>query len=452
MRLILLNIFLCLSSIIYSQEVKVGPNITDLDGNIYKTVFIGKHQWMSENLKVSKYNDGTTIPQVRDNLDWKNFNKGAWCYYENDESNNVKYGKLYNWYAAMSTRNICPSGWRVPSDEDWEGIDSNYIVDLFKTVIGYRRDYNASFEVVGYKGTSFWSSAYVDGFVYSKGFYISDEDFNAKNEVILSSIWHTIWNVHDKKSGLSIRCMRDTTSSEISKSNTESISIEKINTCYSLALLKSFVNATNLDDFKYQYVKKIEYLKRREELRVKAPKLFNKLNERLITQLIGEGNSDKTSDSFEENGQCEQYLDAVIEKIRFQKSSILESNFLDCFPVDDYSVSSVQGEIISILLNLSGHLSGAIYTHYFLNKNNLNEVKLNDKILFYAKKKYPKIDWNKNFLIEKLFEIKHVKANNYKVSVEIGLGNHGDYTLYIPFSLVDGKVIYNYNSLIILKN
>lgn len=451
MRLFLLLILVSVSSISYSQEVnKEGPNITDIDGNIYKTVFIGKYQWMAENLKVSKYNDGTTIPQVRDNFDWKNLNKGAWCYYENDVSNNVKYGKLYNWYAAMSTRNICPSGWRVPRNEDWGLIDSSFIVDLFKTVVGYRDD-NSAFNIFGSKGTSFWSSAYVDGFVYSKGFYISDEDSIAKNEVILSSIWGPIWNVHDKKSGLSIRCMRDTTSSEISKSNKESISIEKINKCYSLALLKSFVNATNLDEFKYQYVKKIEYLKRREELRVKAPKLFNKLNERLISQLIGDGNS-QNNDSFEGYEQCEQYLDAVIEKIRFPKSGILEYNFLDCFPSDNYSVKSVQGEIISILQDLSGHLSGASYVHYFLNQNRLNEVNLNDKILFYAKKKYPRIDWNNNFLIENLFKIKHLKANNYKVSVEIGLGNHGDYTLYIPFSLVDGKVIYNYNSLIILKN
>ena len=446
MRLFLLLILVSVSSISYSQEVnKEGPNITDIDGNIYKTVFIGKYQWMAENLKVSKYNDGTLIPQVIDNLDWKNLNKGAWCYYENDESNNVKYGKLYNWYVTMQSKNICPSGWRVPSNEDWGLIDSNYVNNLIKTDIGYRDNYSASFEVLGYKGTSFWSSSLIDGIVYSQGFYFPNE---LNNELFF---WPP-WNEHDKKSGLSIRCMRDTTSSKNSKSNKESISIEKINKCYSLALLKSFVNATNLDEFKYQYVKKIEYLKRREELRVKAPKLFNKLNERLISQLIGDGNSDKTSDSFEENGQCEQYLDAVIEKIRFPKSGILEYNFLDCFPSDNYSVESVQGEIISILQDLSGHLSGATYSHYFLNKNNLTEVNLNDKILFYAKKKYPKIDWNNNFLIEKLFEIKHLKANNYKVSVEIGLGNHGDYTLYIPFSLVDGKVIYNYNSLIILKN
>ena len=180
------------------------------------------------------------IDQIRDNLDWKNFNKGAWCYYENDEFNNDKYGKLYNWYAAMSSRNICPSGWRVPSNEDWGLIDSNFIVDLFKTVVGYRDDNSAVFEAMGYKGTSFWSSTYVDGLVYSKGFYISTYE-----ETKLSSIMHPNWNVHDKKSGLSIRCMRDTTSSEISKSNTESISIEKINKCYSLALLKSFINATN---------------------------------------------------------------------------------------------------------------------------------------------------------------------------------------------------------------
>ena len=101
-----------------------GPNIKDAEGNTYKTVFIGTQQWMAENLKVSKYSDGTTIPNITDNTQWENNNTGAWCYYKNaDESNNTKYGKLYNWYAVSPTtngnKNVCLTGWHVPTDAEW---------------------------------------------------------------------------------------------------------------------------------------------------------------------------------------------------------------------------------------------------------------------------------------------------------------------------------------------
>ncbi len=97
-----------------------GPNIDDVDGNSYKTVYIGNQQWMAENLKVSKYNDGSDIPNV---TDWGNLTTGAWTYYNNDAANNDKYGKLYNWYAVSPTtngnKNICPTGWHVPTDAEW---------------------------------------------------------------------------------------------------------------------------------------------------------------------------------------------------------------------------------------------------------------------------------------------------------------------------------------------
>jgi uncharacterized protein (TIGR02145 family) len=98
-------------------------NITDVDGNTYKTVKIGTQVWMAENLKTTKYSDGTTIPNVVDNTQWENNTTGAWSYYENDAANNVKYGKLYNWYAVSKTtngnKNICPIGWHVPTDAEW---------------------------------------------------------------------------------------------------------------------------------------------------------------------------------------------------------------------------------------------------------------------------------------------------------------------------------------------
>jgi uncharacterized protein (TIGR02145 family) len=100
-----------------------GPNITDSEGNTYKTVIIGTQTWMAENLKVSKYNDGTTIPNITDNTLWENNTTGAWAYYKNDAIYNSKYGKRYNWYAVSKTtngnKNVCPTGWHVPTDAEW---------------------------------------------------------------------------------------------------------------------------------------------------------------------------------------------------------------------------------------------------------------------------------------------------------------------------------------------
>lgn len=106
---------------------KPGPNITDVEGNTYKTVTIGNQTWMAENLKTAKYNDGTIIPNLIENNHWVyslTDTMGGWCYYNNDESNNLKYGKLYNWYVVNPTsngnKNVCPTGWHVPSNAEWK--------------------------------------------------------------------------------------------------------------------------------------------------------------------------------------------------------------------------------------------------------------------------------------------------------------------------------------------
>ena len=96
---------------------KFGNGVNDIDGNKYKTVIIGTQEWMAENLKVSKYNDGTNILNMPDTSQWNNATNGGWCYYNNDASNNI-YGKLYNWYT-ISNEKVCPTGWHIPSNSEW---------------------------------------------------------------------------------------------------------------------------------------------------------------------------------------------------------------------------------------------------------------------------------------------------------------------------------------------
>lgn len=96
--------------------------VSDIDGNYYPTTKIGTQTWTTENLKTTKYNDGSPIANVNDN--WKFITTGAWTYYAFDSLNN-NYGKLYNWYA-INTDKICPLGWHVPNETDWN-ILINYL-------------------------------------------------------------------------------------------------------------------------------------------------------------------------------------------------------------------------------------------------------------------------------------------------------------------------------------
>jgi len=99
------------------DEVTTGT-VTDIDGNVYKTVKIGTQWWMAENLKVTKYSDGTTIPLVTDSIAWFNLISDGYCYYKNDHAYKDTYGALYNW-GAVSTGKLAPAGWHVPDEKDW---------------------------------------------------------------------------------------------------------------------------------------------------------------------------------------------------------------------------------------------------------------------------------------------------------------------------------------------
>jgi uncharacterized protein (TIGR02145 family) len=107
--------------ILFSSSEK----ITDQDKRIFKIVKIGNQRWMAENLNVSTYRNGDSIPQVKNGAEWEKLKTGAWCYYENKTENGSKYGKLYNWYAVNDARGLAPLGFHIPSDEEWEQLIKN---------------------------------------------------------------------------------------------------------------------------------------------------------------------------------------------------------------------------------------------------------------------------------------------------------------------------------------
>ena len=100
------------------KELETGT-VTDIDGTTYQTVKIGDDWWMSENLNVTKYRDGTPITAiaVEDDSLWSIQTDGACSYID------TRYGRLYNWFAVTSNREIAPAGWHIPTDAEWKALE-----------------------------------------------------------------------------------------------------------------------------------------------------------------------------------------------------------------------------------------------------------------------------------------------------------------------------------------
>ncbi|MDZ7633244.1 MAG: fibrobacter succinogenes major paralogous domain-containing protein [Bacteroidales bacterium] len=148
---------LLLLAISCKKQNDEAETVTDSDGNVYKTLVIGTQIWLAENLKTTKFNDGSQIPFVSEETSWvATLTTPGYCYYDNNTANKSVYGGLYNWYA-VETGKLCPKGWHVPSDAEW-----TTITNLFggESVAG-----NALKE----KGTAHWTSPN-DGATNESGF------------------------------------------------------------------------------------------------------------------------------------------------------------------------------------------------------------------------------------------------------------------------------------------
>ncbi len=115
-----------LTAFMIPVESLAAQTLTDVDGNSYKTVTIGKQEWMAENLRVKSFCNGDPIANIRDDVEWYRLKTPSWSYYEHEWKNGETYGLLYNGYAVKDSRGLCPQGWHVPTASEWEEMLDHY--------------------------------------------------------------------------------------------------------------------------------------------------------------------------------------------------------------------------------------------------------------------------------------------------------------------------------------
>lgn len=106
-----------------NEDDNTDPNtgtILDIDGNSYSIIKIGEQWWMAENLKTKKFRNDEDIPQLGGSGNWTTAASAAFCNYDNDTEKASTFGRLYNYYAVSDGRKICPDGWHIPTNDNWE--------------------------------------------------------------------------------------------------------------------------------------------------------------------------------------------------------------------------------------------------------------------------------------------------------------------------------------------
>jgi len=195
--------------------------ITDIDGNVYRNILIGRQTWMAENLRTVHFNDGTSIPLVRNDVSWAGLTTPGFCYYKNDEEAfKPTYGALYNWYA-VNTGKLCPAGWHVPDDKEW-----SQLTDFLggESIAGGKlKEAGSTYWVEPNSGANNESgfSSYPGGFRFSDGkffdfgfssyFWVSGE--YSETRAFFRFLYYDDTNVYrfdnEKKNGFSVRCIKD---------------------------------------------------------------------------------------------------------------------------------------------------------------------------------------------------------------------------------------------------
>jgi uncharacterized protein (TIGR02145 family) len=212
-------------------------SVDDADGNTYSVIKIGDQFWTVENLRTTKYNDSSDIPNVTEDSVWEDLSTGAYCYYDNDSAANAdKYGALYNWYA-VNTGKLAPDGWRVPTDDDWTELeeyliangynwDGSVLTNKIGKALAAKSDWTGSSDE-GAVGNDLSSnnatgfSALPGGYRYDYGYFFNQSNYGnwwGATEFGASSAYYRnlfydlerlYRNYTDKEFGFSVRLVRD---------------------------------------------------------------------------------------------------------------------------------------------------------------------------------------------------------------------------------------------------
>ncbi len=210
--LLLYGIILTFVSSCKKDNDNDNNTVKDIDGNVYHTVTIGTQVWLVEDLAVTHYRNGDEIPNKVDN-EWDNASTGACCDYDN--SPNSDYGKLYNERALSDNRGICPSGWHIPTDTEWN------------TLISYLGGNDIAGSKLKESGTEHWNSPNDDA-TNSSGFTARPGGYRPYyNHAFYSRGKYGMWWSYEGNaltlqydeasvivgnsigSGLSVRCIKD---------------------------------------------------------------------------------------------------------------------------------------------------------------------------------------------------------------------------------------------------
>jgi len=187
-----------------------------------ETVKLGDQEWMTTNLNVSRFRNGDPIPHAKTRQQWETAGKEgqpAWCYYENDEENGKRYGKLYNWYAVTDPRGLAPAGWRIPDNDDWSKLADRFgglrqAGRALKTATGWGEGAGGT-NASGFSGLPggirIHRGEFIHGGVY--GFWWSTTEFNESyayyRYLYCRSAKLFRYINYFKSSGFSVRCLRD---------------------------------------------------------------------------------------------------------------------------------------------------------------------------------------------------------------------------------------------------
>jgi uncharacterized protein (TIGR02145 family) len=206
-----------------------GAGVT-FSGYTYSSIVLGNGQeWMAENLRNTTYANGDPILNVQYGPQWISLTTGAWAHENNDSQNENPYGKLYNWFTIADSRNVCPTGWHVPSDSEW----STFINYLDPNADGGATTLNTAGGKLKSTGTQYWQSpnAYATnesgfsglpggfrgnaasfGYIGNRGYWWSSTENNtddAWNRILSYSNNNATRSLSNKQYGLSVRCIRD---------------------------------------------------------------------------------------------------------------------------------------------------------------------------------------------------------------------------------------------------